>query len=248
MTSISVPRSRGGTRARRPIRRRRGRKPSSSPRRASRSRRGTRSFPSGASKHEEITRRDPIFRWPPTLLRGTPGVAVAVSGPKGSQTQVRIRGAEANHTLLFVDGIRFNDPAAGNEAALRASDQRRSRRGSTWCAARNRPFGDRKRSAAWSPPTPSTRAHRPSLEALAEYGVARQRPAFGSGLDGPPASSSCRPRAGWQKSEGFDFVRRQRRPRRVRELSRPASRRSIRPRRGFRARRGRPLDRGRERI
>jgi vitamin B12 transporter len=58
------------------------------------------------------------------VLRLTPGVSVAVSGPKGSQTQVRIRGAEANHTLLFVDGIRFNDPAAGNEARfeLLASD------------------------------------------------------------------------------------------------------------------------------
>ena len=49
-------------------------------------------------------------------LRQMTGVSVAVSGPRGSQTQVRIRGAEANHTLLFVDGIRFNDPAAGNEA------------------------------------------------------------------------------------------------------------------------------------
>lgn len=50
------------------------------------------------------------------ILRLTPDVSVAVSGPRGSQTQVRIRGGEANHTLLFVDGIRFNDPAAGNEA------------------------------------------------------------------------------------------------------------------------------------
>lgn len=50
------------------------------------------------------------------LLRLTPGVAVAATGPRGTQTQLRIRGAEANHTLLFVDGIRFNDPAAGNEA------------------------------------------------------------------------------------------------------------------------------------
>jgi vitamin B12 transporter len=49
------------------------------------------------------------------LLRLTSGVAVATTGPRGTQTQVRIRGAEANHTLLFVDGIRFNDPAAGNE-------------------------------------------------------------------------------------------------------------------------------------
>jgi vitamin B12 transporter len=52
----------------------------------------------------------------PDLLRLSPGLAVATTGPRGTQTQVRIRGAEANHTLLFVDGIRFNDPAAGNEA------------------------------------------------------------------------------------------------------------------------------------
>ncbi|HZH07316.1 MAG TPA: TonB-dependent receptor, partial [Lautropia sp.] len=50
------------------------------------------------------------------LLRLSPGLSVATTGPRGTQTQVRIRGAEANHTLLFVDGIRFNDPAAGNEA------------------------------------------------------------------------------------------------------------------------------------
>jgi vitamin B12 transporter len=50
------------------------------------------------------------------LLRLSPGVTVSSSGPRGTLTQVRIRGAEANHTLLFVDGIRFNDPAAGNEA------------------------------------------------------------------------------------------------------------------------------------
>jgi vitamin B12 transporter len=48
------------------------------------------------------------------LLRLVPGVSVAVSGPRGSLTDVRIRGAEADHTLIFVDGIRFNDPAAGN--------------------------------------------------------------------------------------------------------------------------------------
>ena len=51
----------------------------------------------------------------PDLLRLVPSVAVATSGPAGSLTQVRIRGAEANHTLLFVEGIRANDPAAGNE-------------------------------------------------------------------------------------------------------------------------------------
>ncbi len=51
----------------------------------------------------------------PDLLRLVPSVSVTTSGPAGSLTQVRIRGAEANHTLLFVEGIRANDPAAGNE-------------------------------------------------------------------------------------------------------------------------------------
>ncbi|WP_037501364.1 TonB-dependent receptor plug domain-containing protein [Sphingomonas jaspsi] len=51
----------------------------------------------------------------PDLLRLVPSAAVSTSGPAGSLTQVRIRGAEANHTLLFIDGIRANDPAAGNE-------------------------------------------------------------------------------------------------------------------------------------
>lgn len=50
-----------------------------------------------------------------SLLRLTPSASLSVSGPAGSQAQLRIRGAEANHTLLFIDGIRANDPAAGNE-------------------------------------------------------------------------------------------------------------------------------------
>jgi vitamin B12 transporter len=50
------------------------------------------------------------------LVRLAPGISVAVSGAQGSLTQIRIRGAEANHSLLFVDGIAFNDPASGNEA------------------------------------------------------------------------------------------------------------------------------------
>lgn len=49
-----------------------------------------------------------------SLLRLTPSAAVAVSGPAGSLTEVRLRGAEANHTLLFVDGIKVDDPASGD--------------------------------------------------------------------------------------------------------------------------------------
>src|SRR5438067_13573159 len=49
-----------------------------------------------------------------TLLRLTPSVALTTIGPSGSLTEVRIRGAEANHTLLFIDGIKVNDPASGD--------------------------------------------------------------------------------------------------------------------------------------
>jgi vitamin B12 transporter len=48
------------------------------------------------------------------LLRLTPSAAVATSGPTGSLTEIRMRGAEANHTLLFVDGIKIDDPASGD--------------------------------------------------------------------------------------------------------------------------------------
>jgi vitamin B12 transporter len=49
-------------------------------------------------------------------LRLSPGASVSVSGAEGSQAQIRIRGAEANQTLLFVDGIAFNDVASDNQA------------------------------------------------------------------------------------------------------------------------------------
>jgi vitamin B12 transporter len=61
---------------------------------------------------EEIERLgDPLV---PSLIRLTPSAAVETGGPAGTLSQVRIRGAEANHTLLFIDGIRANDPAAGD--------------------------------------------------------------------------------------------------------------------------------------
>jgi vitamin B12 transporter len=49
-----------------------------------------------------------------SFLRQVPSLAVSTSGAAGSVSEVRIRGAEADHTLLFIDGIRANDPAAGN--------------------------------------------------------------------------------------------------------------------------------------
>lgn len=49
------------------------------------------------------------------LLRAVPGFAISQTGVAGSQTQVRVRGSEANHVLVLIDGVRANDPATGDE-------------------------------------------------------------------------------------------------------------------------------------
>ena len=49
------------------------------------------------------------------LLRNAAGVSVNQSGPLGALTQVRIRGSEANHTLVMIDGVRVNDISLGSE-------------------------------------------------------------------------------------------------------------------------------------
>lgn len=54
-------------------------------------------------------------RYVTDLLRSVPGFAVSQVGTTGSQTQVRVRGAEANHVLVLIDGVRANDPASGDE-------------------------------------------------------------------------------------------------------------------------------------
>jgi vitamin B12 transporter len=47
------------------------------------------------------------------VLRDVPGVAVNRSGAIGDLTQVRIRGSEGNQVLVFVDGIKADDPYYG---------------------------------------------------------------------------------------------------------------------------------------
>jgi vitamin B12 transporter len=46
-------------------------------------------------------------------LRSVPGVAVSRTGSFGGNTQVRVRGAEANHVLVLIDGIQVNDTVTG---------------------------------------------------------------------------------------------------------------------------------------
>lgn len=62
---------------------------------------------------DDIERRQ--SRYVADLLRSVPGFAVSHSGVVGSQTQVRVRGSEANHVLVLIDGVRANDPATGDE-------------------------------------------------------------------------------------------------------------------------------------
>ena len=47
------------------------------------------------------------------VLRRLPNLAISQSGSFGGITQVRLRGSEANHTLVLIDGVEANDPANG---------------------------------------------------------------------------------------------------------------------------------------
>jgi vitamin B12 transporter len=62
---------------------------------------------------EEIEQKQVLYL--SELLRDVPGFAVSQAGGAGSQTQVRVRGAEANHLLVLIDGVRANDPSANDE-------------------------------------------------------------------------------------------------------------------------------------
>lgn len=47
------------------------------------------------------------------VLRDVPGVAVSRAGGVGGFTQIRMRGAESNHTLVLIDGMEVSDPYVG---------------------------------------------------------------------------------------------------------------------------------------
>ena len=64
-------------------------------------------------EREEIEKRQLTYLT--DILRDIPGFSVSQSGSFGSQTQIRIRGAEANQVAVFIDGVKANDPAAGDE-------------------------------------------------------------------------------------------------------------------------------------
>jgi vitamin B12 transporter len=47
------------------------------------------------------------------ILRDVPGIAVSRAGTVGSITSVRLRGSEANHALVMIDGMEAGDPFQG---------------------------------------------------------------------------------------------------------------------------------------
>jgi vitamin B12 transporter len=82
---------------------------------ATRANEGTRADLLGASftvlQPEDLEQRQ--TRYVSDILRDVPGVSVNRSGSLGGLTQVRLRGSEANHTLVMIDGMEASDPYAG---------------------------------------------------------------------------------------------------------------------------------------
>jgi len=68
--------------------------------------------------------RERQIRHAADALRSVPGVSVSETGGFGGLTQVRIRGAEANHVLVLIDGIEINRTTDGffDFASLLAED------------------------------------------------------------------------------------------------------------------------------
>ena len=168
------------------------------------------------------------------LLRLTPSAAVAAIGPAGSLTEVRIRGAEANHTLLFVDGIKHQRPGVRRHAAVRAA-QRRScvaDRGGARSAIgvvglrcdRRRDRGQRRSTI--------TRAHRASAEARLVRLAPRQRRAAAMASSGKPQPV---PSAGSARAGSTASARRRRQGRLSQPFGAAARDASVRP--SIRARR-----------
>lgn len=64
---------------------------------------------------DEIERRQ--WRTLTDVLNQTPGVTTTNSGGPGKTTQLFIRGMNANHSVVMVDGVRVDDPSSVNGAA-----------------------------------------------------------------------------------------------------------------------------------
>lgn len=63
---------------------------------------------------EQIERLQPLSL--PDLLRGLPGISIVNTGGMGKQTSLFLRGAESDHTLVLVDGLRLGSATNGAAA------------------------------------------------------------------------------------------------------------------------------------
>ncbi|NNE56636.1 MAG: TonB-dependent receptor [Hellea sp.] len=80
------------------------------------------SSPVSALTAEDIENRNQTYVG--ELLRALPGVSVNRSGPGGALTQIRMRGNEASHVLVLIDGVEVANPVAGefDLSGISASD------------------------------------------------------------------------------------------------------------------------------
>ena len=73
---------------------------------------------SEASAPVEVIHRDALEQRAPIdlaeLLVGRPGISVSRSGGIGELAEVRLRGGEANHLQVRIDGVEIDDPATGS--------------------------------------------------------------------------------------------------------------------------------------
>ena len=138
------------------------------------------------------------------LLRLLPGASVARTGPRGTQTQLRIRGAEANHSLLFVDGIRFNDPAAGNEARFELLTADLLSRIELVRGPQSALWGAEALGGVVAVETPDPLRAR-GFAALGEYGSQDSGRMFGRYAAGSEAVGVVAS-AGWQRGDGVDSL------------------------------------------
>ena len=137
----------------------------------------------------------------PSLLRLTPSVAVATSGPAGSLTEVRIRGAENNHTLVFIDGIRVNDAATGNQPRFELLNANIASRVEIVRGPQSALWGSEAIGGviAVNGLDPSGRALGASAEA-GSFGFRRAAASASLGNDRSSAAFAL----GWQRAEGID--------------------------------------------
>lgn len=138
------------------------------------------------------------------LIRLSPGVSVSSSGGPGSLTQIRLRGAEANHSLLFVDGIAFNDLAAGNEPRFEAIAATGLGRVEIVRGPQSALWGSEALGGVIAVETPAP-ANGTRASASGEYGnrdSARLAGAFSTGGQGGGLAAT----AAWSRSDGIDVL------------------------------------------